>query len=70
MTAAKPSRYDPVLMDIQMPVMNGYEAAKRIRAMDSPYCRQIPIIAMSANAKAVLYGFNAHLYDRRVYSFS
>ena len=37
-------------MDIQMPIMNGYEATKRIRSMKAPYCRQIPIIAMTANA--------------------
>ena len=50
MAAAKPGQYDLILMDIQMPMMNGYEATKRIRAMASPYCRQIPIIAMTANA--------------------
>ena len=50
MAAAKPGQYDLVLMDIQMPMMNGYEATKRIRAMESTYCRQIPIIAMTANA--------------------
>ena len=50
MAAAKPGKYDLILMDIQMPIMNGYEATKRIRAMESPYCRQIPIIAMTANA--------------------
>ena len=50
MAAAKPGQYDLILMDIQMPMMNGYEATKRIRAMSSPYCRQIPIIAMTANA--------------------
>lgn len=36
--------------DIRTPMMNGYEAAKRIRAMKAPFCRQIPIIAMTANA--------------------
>ena len=50
MAAAKPGQYDLVLMDVQMPKMNGYEATKRIRAMQAPYCRQIPIIAMTANA--------------------
>ena len=50
MAAAKPGQYDLVLMDIQMPMMNGYEATKRIRALESPYCKQIPIIAMTANA--------------------
>lgn len=42
--------YQAVLMDIQMPVMNGYEATRAIRALDVEYCRTVPIIAMSANA--------------------
>ena len=50
MAAVKPGQYDLILMDVQMPMMNGYEATKRIRAMDNPYCKQIPIIAMTANA--------------------
>lgn len=50
MTAAKPGQYDMILMDIQMPVMNGYEATRKIRALESEYCRNIPIIAMTANA--------------------
>ena len=59
--------YDAVLMDIQMPVMNGYEATKAIRALDSDYCKALPIIAMSANAydddvKACLAaGMNEHI---------
>ena len=44
------SAYDIIFMDIQMPRMNGYDAARAIRAMDRDYCRQIPIIAMTANA--------------------
>ena len=43
--------YDAILMDIQMPVMNGYEAAKRIRAMNREYTDRLPIIALSANAR-------------------
>ena len=42
--------YQLILMDIQMPVMNGYDAAKKIRRMDDPQKAEIPIIAMTANA--------------------
>ena len=47
--AAGPGQYDLILMDIQMPIMNGYEATRQIRALDSPLSK-IPIIALSANA--------------------
>ena len=59
--------YDAVLMDIQMPVMNGFEATKEIRALEGDYFKTLPVIAMSANAydedvKACLAaGMNAHL---------
>lgn len=59
--------YDAVLMDIMMPVMNGYEATKAIRALDGDYYKRVPIIAMTANAydedvKACLEaGMNAHI---------
>lgn len=62
-----PGYYDAVLMDIQMPVMNGYEAARAIRNLDRPDAGTIPIIAMTANAfaediqKATEAGMNAHL---------
>ncbi len=48
--AAKAGWYDMILMDIQMPVMNGYEAAMAIRALRHPDATHIPIVAMTANA--------------------
>ncbi|MEG2118620.1 MAG: response regulator, partial [Clostridia bacterium] len=42
--------YDAILMDIQMPLMDGYEATKAIRASNHPESKTIPIIAMTANA--------------------
>ncbi|RGC51164.1 response regulator [Coprococcus catus] len=47
---SKPGNYDLVLMDVQMPVMNGYEATKQIRALDDPDLAGITILAMTANA--------------------
>ena len=58
---------DVILMDIQMPVMNGWEATKAIRRLPDPALAQIPIIAISANVfesdmrKSAESGMNAHL---------
>ena len=48
--ASAPSYYSLILMDIQMPVMNGYEAARAIRALSRPDAGTVPIIAMTADA--------------------
>ena len=67
MKAARPGMYDLILMDIQMPVMNGYEAARQIRALEDPEIAGIPIIAMTANAfdedkqQALDAGMNGHV---------
>lgn len=45
-----PGYYTAVLMDIQMPIMDGYTAARKIRELPDPFCAKIPIIAVSANA--------------------
>jgi signal transduction histidine kinase/AmiR/NasT family two-component response regulator len=59
--------YDAVLMDLRMPVMDGLEAARRIRALDRDYAKQVPIIALTANAfesdvqASLEAGMNYHL---------
>ena len=65
--ASQPGYYDLVLMDIQMPVMNGYDATRAIRALDDPGLSMIPVVAMTANAfaedkkDAEEAGMNAHI---------
>jgi len=64
---SQPGDYDLILMDIQMPIMNGYRATKAIRKINNPKLSGIPIIAVSANTfdedkkKSIESGMNAHL---------
>ncbi|MCI8885105.1 MAG: response regulator [Dorea sp.] len=67
MKTAVCGQYDLILMDIQMPIMNGYEATRRIREIEEPEIANIPIIAMTANAfdedrrAALDAGMNGHI---------
>lgn len=65
--SAEPGTYDAILMDLRMPVMDGLEATRQIRAMDRPDAASVPIIALTANAfdsdvrQSLDAGMNAHL---------
>ena len=65
--ACEPGEFDAILMDVQMPVMNGHAATRVIRALERPDARTIPIIAMTADAfvedekAALAAGMNAHV---------
>lgn len=64
---AEDQDFDVILMDVQMPVMNGYDATRRIRESGLPRCRSVPILAMTAHAmrgdeeRSFAVGMNAHL---------
>lgn len=64
---AAPERYNLILMDLQMPKMDGFEATRQIRALDAPRAKTIPIIAMTANVfkedieKCLAAGMNDHV---------
>ena len=64
---SEPGEFDAILMDIMMPVMNGYEATKMIRSLDRKDAKVVPIIAMTANAftedrlKAKEAGMDEHI---------
>jgi len=67
MFSQTPEKYDAILMDIQMPEMDGYEATQRIRALDIPKAKAIPIIAMTASVfredveRCLQAGMNSHI---------
>ncbi|MCL1847150.1 MAG: response regulator [Coriobacteriia bacterium] len=62
-----PRRYDLILMDVQMPEMDGLEATRKIRELDVPWARQVPVFAMTANVfredveKCLASGMNGHV---------
>jgi len=67
MFGAAPDKYEMILMDIQMPEMDGYEATRQIRALDAPEAKSIPIVAMTANVfkedveNCLAAGMNDHI---------
>jgi signal transduction histidine kinase/CheY-like chemotaxis protein len=67
MFSEAPARYDMIFMDVQMPEMDGYTATRRIRALDIPRAKSVPIVAMTANVfredveKCLAAGMNDHV---------
>lgn len=67
LSRSQPGYYQLVLMDVQMPVMNGYEATRIIRKLENRELASIPILAMTANAfeedkqEALKSGMNSHI---------
>jgi CheY-like chemotaxis protein len=67
MFEAAPDKYDVIFMDVQMPEMDGYDATRSIRALDTPRAKTIPIIAMTANVfredieRCIDAGMNGHV---------
>jgi CheY-like chemotaxis protein len=67
MFESDPERYQMIFMDVQMPEMDGLEATRRIRALDTKWAKNIPIIAMTANVfredveKCLKAGMNDHV---------
>ena len=65
--ASSPGYYQLVLMDVQMPVMDGYEAVREIRRLENKKLADIPVLAMTANAfeedkqEALRCGMNGHI---------
>jgi len=62
-----PEKYDLIFMDVNMPTLDGYDATRLIRALDRPWAKEVPIVAMTANVfredvdKCIDSGMNAHL---------
>jgi len=67
MYSAAPEKYDIIFMDVQMPEMDGYDATRRIRELDVPSAKTVPIVAMTANVfredieRCLDAGMNDHL---------
>jgi len=67
MFSENPEKYELILMDVQMPEMDGYEATRQIRALNNAQAKTVPIIAMTANVfredidKCLEAGMNGHI---------